>query len=79
MAQTADVCRNGGGEGDALVGQVAACGQLVGVRTVGRFVQRLDFLHHGGGEGFVVARQHGDFVYGVFRIPAILWAVCSGI
>ena len=67
MAQTADVCRNGGGEGDALVGQVAACGQLVGVRTVGRF------------EGFVVARQHGDFVYGVFRIPAILWAVCSGI
>ena len=79
MAQTADVCRNGGGEGDALVGQIAACGQLVRVRTVGRFVQRLDFLHHRGGEGFVIARQHGDFVYGVFHIPAILWAVCSGI
>ena len=78
MTQTADVCRDGGGEGDALVGQITACRQLVGVRTVGRSVQRLDFLQYGGGEGFVVAGHHGDFVHAVLRIPVAGRAVCSG-
>ena len=79
MTQTADVCCNGGSEGDALVGQITACRQLVGVRTVGRLVQRFDFLQHGGGEDFVVARQHGHFVHSVFRMPVVLRAICRAI
>jgi hypothetical protein len=61
MAQAAYPGCDGGGEGDALVQEVAARGELVGVGTVGRVGEGFDFLHHFGGQGLVVRGQHGHF------------------
>lgn len=64
MAQATDACGHSGGRRNALVREVAASGQLVGIGTVGRVGDRFYLLHHFGDQGLVVRRHHGDFAGG---------------